>query len=477
MNAVQKYFADFAVLKQTRKEFWGLQGINILDSISYFAMFNIMVVTLSEDYGFSDERAGIVFGVFTVTTTIFLFISGLITDWIGIKKAIVIAQGGLATTRFVLVLAVFMPEGGIRNAVVIGSLFLMAPFMSMMQTVFQAGNKRFTTNASRGAGFNLWYLAMNVGAAGGGFVVDIFYLELGLPRFHVLTMGAFLGLISLFISFFVINRTDQLYGEGEEPSEEEVAAKKEGANKNPWELMKAVFKESVFWRFTALISLLLGVRAVFLYLALSHPKFWLRVIGPDAKIGALQALNPVLVIIGLVVLIPILNRFSVYKMLVTGALITSASLFILAIPPFGPFIGMDIGTFTYISTIAFLLVLTIGELIWSPRLSEYTAAIAPEGQEGTYLGLSMVPYFLAKTVISVSSGFMLARWCPEDIGDKLRAGTVAYTDAPYMMWVVLGSVALFGSLMALLLKNWFTQGADFEKHENGGNDEPKEEAA
>ncbi|MCK5689956.1 MFS transporter, partial [Myxococcota bacterium] len=138
MNAVQKYFADFAVLKQTRKEFWGLQGINILDSISYFAMFNIMVVTLSEDYGFSDERAGIVFGVFTVTTTIFLFISGLITDWIGIKKAIVIAQGGLATTRFVLVLAVFMPEGGIRNAVVIGSLFLMAPFMSMMQTVFQA---------------------------------------------------------------------------------------------------------------------------------------------------------------------------------------------------------------------------------------------------------------------------------------------------------------------------------------------------
>jgi dipeptide/tripeptide permease len=147
-------------------------------------------------------------------------------------------------------------------------------------------------------------------------------------------------------------------------------------------------------------------------------------------------------------------------MLVYGALITSLSMFIIAIPPFG---GYDVAKFTYATTIVFLVFLTIGELIWSPRLQEYTAAIAPQGQEGTYLGLSMIPYFLAKTVISFLSGHMLQRWCPEGIGDKLRAGEVAFVDSPYMMWTILGAVALFGTLIAILLKDWFTKGAAFEK--------------
>ena len=101
----------------------------------------------------------------------------------------------------------------------------------------------------------------------------------------------------------------------------------------PWEITKAVLSEPIFWRFTVLITLLLGVRAVFLYLGLLFPKFWYRVIGPDAAVGQLQAFNPVLVIIGLLLVIPILQKFNVYKMLVFGALITSISMFIPAIPP------------------------------------------------------------------------------------------------------------------------------------------------
>jgi hypothetical protein len=214
-----------------------------------------------------------------------------------------------------------------------------------------------------------------------------------------------------------------------------------------------------------LISLLLGVRAVFLYLGLLFPKFWYRVIGPDAAVGNLQAFNPILVIIGLMLVIPILQRFNVYKMLVFGALITSISMFIPALPPLG---GFGIVEWTYGTTIAFLLILTIGELIWSPRLSEYTAAIAPEGQEGTYLGLSMVPYFAAKLFVSALSGPMLERWCPEfppgepNMGERIAAGEVPFWDTPYVMWVILGGAALIGTVIAILGKPWFTKGAHFD---------------
>jgi hypothetical protein len=136
-------------------------------------------------------------------------------------------------------------------------------------------------------------------------------------------------------------------------------------------------------------------------------------------------------------------------------MISACSLFVLAVPTFGEA--------TYITSIIALVVLTVGEVIWSPRLNEYTAAIAPKGQEGTYLGLSMVPYFLAKTVVSLLSGHMLSRWVPLDIGDRLRAGTVAFSDSPSTLWLLLGAFALGGPLVALLLKNWFTKGAHWGK--------------
>jgi len=464
-NLVVRYFRDFNVLKETRREYWGIQAINVLDSTAYFAMLNIAVVSFSADFGYDDEQAGYMFTVFSSAVTIMLFFSGLLTDWLGIKRAVYVSMLGQALTRFGVVALAGMAPSGLRNTALIVMLLAMAPFTAMVQTMFQAANKRFTTKRSRGAGFNLWYLFMNVGAAAGGFVIDILYLNLGLPRVHVFTMGALFGLVAVVIALMTIRNTQQLYGPGEEADEakdqakaaDEAKERAEGRGKGPWQIVKAVVAEPVFWRFTLLITLLLGVRAVFLYLSLLHPKFWLRVIGEDARIGFFQALNPILVIIGLILLIPILNRFNIYKMLVFGALITSVSLFIQAIPPMG---GADVGEWTTTTTVIFLLVLTMGELIWSPRLQEYTAAIAPEGQEGTYLGLSMVPYFLAKTVVSVISGHMLQRWCPEGMGERLREGDVPFWDSPYAMWTILAAVALVGSLAALALRGWFTRGTE-----------------
>ena len=359
-------------------------------------------------------------------------------------------------------------ENKLRSMLTWVLLVFMAPFMAMLQTCFQAGNRRFTTKKSRGAGFNLWYLFMNVGAAGGGFLIDIIYLKSGLPHFHVFTFGVGTGVLCLLVTFLTIKNTDQLRSPDEVVDEEEEEKKKEKKDSmGPLEITKAVLIEPIFWRFTVLITLLLGVRAVFLYLGLLFPKFWYRVIGEDAQVGLMQAWNPLGVIVGLIVLIPILQKFNVYKMLTFGALITSISMFVPAIPPM---LGIGIVEWTYWMTGIFLFILTIGELIWSPRLSEYTAAIAPEGQEGTYLGLSMVPYFMAKLVVSAFSGAMLMRWCPEyppgepNVGERIAAGDLGFWDTPYVMWLILGAVALIGTLAAIAGKSWFTKGAHFDKN-------------
>lgn len=460
-NPIVDYFRDFGVLQDTRLEYWGTQIINFIDCTMYFAMLTIATVFLSEDLGMSDERAGLVVTAFTSATTLCLFLSGMVSDWLGIRVSLYLTMIALLGLRLVVVWAGLSPELPNRGWIVAGALALMAPFMAMLQTIFQSANKRFTTARSRSAGFNLWYLFMNIGAFAAGVLIDALRLWWKVPNAntHIFTFGVVSALLCLVVAILTIRREDQLYGPDEVPATSNGENRKERLT--PWESCVRVATEPVFWRFTVLITLLLGVRAVFAYMYLLFPKYWLRVIGPDAPIGVLNAINPFLIVVGLIVLIPVLNRFSVYSMLVYGAIISALSLFIQAIPSHGQ-------QTIYISVVA-LVVLSIGELIWSPRLTEYTAAIAPEGQEGVYLGLSMVPWFAAKMAVSAASGWLLTTWSPEFpagepiLGERIAAGQIPFWQSPSAMWIILGIPALAGPLIALLFKDFFTRGAKFEK--------------
>jgi len=67
----------------------------------------------------------------------------------------------------------------------------------------------------------------------------------------------------------------------------------------------------------------------------------------------------------------------------------------------------------YVMIFLFVVILSIGESIYSPRLYEYAAAIAPKGQEASYMSLSYLPFFLAKLFVTGLSGLLLAKFCPE----------------------------------------------------------------
>ena len=213
--------------------------------------------------------------------------------------------------------------------------------------------------------------------------------------------------------------------------------------KPPGQIFREVIRDPALWRLLALIALILGVRAVYTYLYLLMPKYWLRTIGPDAAIGTLNMINPIGIVIGLILFIPITNRFNVFNMLVYGAMISSLALFPMALP--WQMYGMDIAHAHYLMAILWMVFVTIGEVVWSPKLNEYTAAIAPKGQEGTYLGLSMLPWFLAKTVVSFLSGHMLARWSPESVSvngqsvplqQAMLNGQLDYWHSPAAMWLL-----------------------------------------
>ncbi len=468
------YFRDFGVLKETRKEYWGIQIVNFLDCTFYFALLTISTLFLSHDLGLNDEQAGYSTALFTSAVSLLLFVSGMFTDWLGIRKSLNFSMLAMLVLRLGVVIVGLdskLPNRGLLATIL---LVLMAPFMAAIQTIFQAACQRFTTRRSRSAGFNLWYLFMNVGAAAAGFSIDIIRKALHLPNVHVFTLGAMLAFLSLLTGIFMIKREDQLVSPDEPPEAKKEDAKVE--HKPPWRTFLEVIREPTLWRLLVLVALILGVRAVYVYVYLLMPKYWERTIGPDAAIGVLSAINPIGIVIGLVLFIPIANKFNVFSMLVYGAMVSAFSLFPLALP--WRLFSANIATAHYLMSILCMVILTIGEVLWSPKLYEYTAAIAPKGQEGTYLGLSLLPYFLAKTGVSAVSGHMLEYWCPEKVvvngaaaplKDALIQNQVSYWHSPAAMWLVLGLYAFGGCLIAVLLRGWLTRGAKLERKPNTGD--------
>ncbi|MBW2459575.1 MAG: hypothetical protein JRI68_34090, partial [Deltaproteobacteria bacterium] len=98
-------------------------------------------------------------------------------------------------------------------------------------------------------------------------------------------------------------------------------------------------------------------------------------------------------------------------------------------------------------------------------------------------GISLVPWFFAKGVVSFMSGHMLARWVPEYpegepiLRDRLAKGEISFWDSPSAMFIILGFAALFGPIIALSLKRWFTKGAKWETEKGKKDEEEAAEAA
>ena len=120
-----------------------------------------------------------------------------------------------------------------------------------------------------------------------------------------------------------------------------------------------------------------------------------------------------------------------FRVLLVGAFISACSPFVLC---FGSSMPFQLGM---------VVVLTIGEALWSPRSYEYTLSIAPRGRESTYVALAALPFFFAKFLVGPTSGYLLARWCPET---GVRHAT--------LIWLVIGLTTMLGPVGMFLSRNW-----------------------
>jgi dipeptide/tripeptide permease len=224
------------------------------------------------------------------------------------------------------------------------------------------------------------------------------------------------------------------------------------------------FKEKPFWIFLFLLGVLVFVRLTFFIFHVMFPTYAIRVFGEGAPVGSLfGVLNPVLIVF-LVPLFSVLTmKVRSYTMLLVGTLVSAGAVFLCFLPEgmtlamansfigelvFDYWLDIPIGQRDpfYLSLITFIVVFTVGEAIWSPRLMQFSAEIAPHGKEGSYLALAILPYFLGKALAGGMSGFLLTSYTPE------TAST--FPDHQHV-WLWIGGMAMISPVGLIVFRKLF----------------------
>jgi MFS family permease len=445
VSGFRGFLAKFTVLKGAQRELWLTFLIKFLIYTAYSVTNKTMVLWLSKDLGFSDQAAGALVGwVWAPAMTIFTLLAGSITDAIGLRRTFFLGVAICTVARSVMVVTT------IPSLALACGVLPLAIGEALGTPVLLAATRRYSTVAQRSISFSIIYMIMNVGYIAAGWIFD-YVRQLNLrvsvfgfepSTYQQLFMVSLAFEIVLFpVIYFLRRRAEasnpDLSGPIDQLSRHRAAAR--NFLSGIWEtvrqsaidaarLFQRLIGQSGFYRLLLFFLFIGFLKAIFLQMDYVFPKFGIRELGVNAPVGKLSAINAIVIILLVPIVGALTQKFAAYRMVVIGGIICAAGVFIMALPTewfasaangvFGQWLGHAyLGLHGsvhpyYIMAALYLIVFSIGEAFYSPRVYEYAAAIAPRGQEASYGSLAYLPFLVGKLLVG-TGGWLLAAFCPE----------------------------------------------------------------
>jgi len=478
-------------LRNSPREIWLLFFTKVTEYSAYGAAQLAFMFYLRDDLGLSDLGAGTYFSAWSTILTCLTMIVGAVCDAIGVKRTLLVGAVCLLVSRAIMPFA-----GDIWMATILGFLPL-AIGIAITGPVLSVGVKKFTTMEGAAMGFAAFYTLMNVGWALGAWIFDAVRITMG-EMGSIEVLGANLSTYEVIIGIgFFLNLPDfvaiVMMRRGVEMTESGVKIQKfeksnhtggilgtmvgtfRSAMRDTFKIFGHNFAQRAFWVFILLIGVTVFARLTFFHFHLTWPSYGARYLGQGSLVGNLFGVwNPVLIVL----LTPLMGiwtrKISSYKMLLIGTLISVGSIAFVVVDQ-SIYIGLCdswLGAIIfdrwlevpegfrdpfYMGMFVFVTVFTVGEAIWSPRLMQFTAEIAPPGREGSYVALAYLPYFGAKFIAGPMAGWLLTTYTPEFGIDGVYMN---YPDHHLIWWWIGGTAALtplgligFRKLYAIAEKN------------------------
>ncbi len=464
-------FSRFAVLKGAMPELWVVFAVKFLGITAYAVMNSTLVLWLSADLGFNDANAGYLVATWSISMTVFTVLVGSLTDAIGLRRAFILGVWICVIARAVMAFTTM------KWVALAGGLIPLAIGEALGTPVLVAAIRRYSTTSQRSISFSIFYIMMNVGFLAAGLIFDFLRQHLGehgqlrlplagiqISTYQALFLASLLvELVLLPLLYLGIRPGAEATDEGVKivPEQRRSAMRTiEATIRDTGRNFAALGRQSGFYRLLAFLMLIAFVKLIYMQMYYAYPKFGIRELGEGAPIGRLWSVtNSALIILLVPIAGVLMQKVSAYRAVTFGTAISTASVFILALPT-AWFQGMADGWLGhwvghgylglkgpvnpwYVMLFLYVVLLSVGEAFYSPRVYEYAASIAPKGQEASYGALSYVPFFLAKLLVGTVSGALLARYCPETGPRHSQT-----------MWLVIALITMIAPVGLLTLRRW-----------------------
>lgn len=427
------------ILFAASRGFWLVNQINFGDGIAYFGFLALMTLFMERDVGLSTTLATTAISFFSGMVTLTMALGGgWVSDRLGVRRALTVAVSVILLGRIFFVGSPLLGTELLIHGMAWTSLLVMAVGEGILQPALYSGVKEYTDKRTATLGYAFLYSIMNVGIAAGAWISPK-AREWWAGRGGVATTedpsagisGAFwffiiitLVMLLIHLNFFT-RRIEQRDRVGGDPVREE------GPERSWSEKLRNL--PILDRRFLFFISILLPVRTLFAHQFLTMPHYVTRAF--PAEVGArwewINGLNPLVIVIGVPLFAMFTARKKVVDMMIVGTTVTALSTLLLVTAP-------DVKLL-----LAYVILFSLGEAMWSSRFLEYVADIAPPGRVGIYMGVANIPWFLAKMTTGLYAGQLLDIFVPAGAEQN-----------PQGLWWIYFAIAIISPIGLIIARKW-----------------------
>jgi proton-dependent oligopeptide transporter, POT family len=472
--------------------FWIANGSEACERLAFFGVRAVLPL-----YMFGNESAlhlsmtekGIIFGVWALIQCLLPTVSGGYAETYGYRKSLVVAFS-INTLGYVLMANITSLAGdshwGCFN-LMMAAACMIGTGTAIFKPPVQGMVAKTLNEENSSLGFGIFYWIVNVGGALAPFTAAAIRGTSVKPTWgNVFYGAATVTVINLFYCLVFFSEPERGEAKGGQSPVKVFG-----------ETMKQLWRDQAMFRLLLVIS---GFWLMFMQIWDLLPNFineWVdardlgralyHLIGSSAKSlmtadGALKPemlvnIDSVTILILVIPLTWFLGRYSMLFSLLLGMAIAIVG-----------FVGAGLGHTGWLVAL-FIFIFAVGELICSPKFSEYVGMSAPPDKKAQYMGYSNMPYAFGWFTGNVISGplydrfssktYLAGRYLVEQLGmspaalkaldkekvvstlaDKLGVDKYAVTDIlwrtyhPWVIWAMLGSVgliSLFG--IAIMARN------------------------
>lgn len=411
---------DFAAQLSTlktgfSKTFWVANTIELFERFAYYGSKAILAIYVAEQVGLGPESAGWLVGSLFNTLLYFLpILAGTVVDRYGFKRSLMACFAIFSVGYFLIGLAglpagQFMVQAVGPKAYIVIALVITALGGSLIKPSIVGTVARTTTDATKGLGYSIYYMLVNIGGAIGPILALQVRQNLGIS--YVLVMSSL-------TTFLLFGGTFLFFKEPPQPAD---APPRRSMSK----VLADMFLVFTNFRFMSFLVIFSGFWIMFWQIFYALP-FYVRDFLKFERFEIIETVDAWTIILITVPATALAKKLKPIRAMTVGFALASVSWFLMGAFP------------TITMTVVAISLFAIGEGLQAPRYYEYVADLAPQEQVGTYMGFAFLPVAIGTFVAGGLGGKLVAHY--------LQGAGAA---APQHMWYVVGAIGVVATALML----------------------------